>query len=396
MQVFRNWKVKWSFLILMSSFNRRKIYIYLNDMRVVIKLGTSTLTDGTNNLSLPRMADLARQIAELRSSGHELLMVSSGAMASGKAALNFPKLPKAIPVKQMLSAVGQPRLMYLWRQLFEIYSIVVAQILLTREDLTSRRRYLNARNTLTAILDQNVFPIVNENDTVATEEIRFGDNDNLSALVSNLIDADMLILLTDQRGLLNADPRVDPEADLIPLIDTPDIDPGLWQAAGEGGALGSGGMVTKLQAADLARRSGAGVVIAKGSEPNIIAKIVGGEPVGTRFTPLTSALESRKRFILSGGGGGELVVDSGAVRALMRGGSLLPAGLIEVKGKFDRGNAVRVLDAGGLEIARGLVNYQKSDCKKLTGRQSGEIEPLLGYFYGDEIIHRSNLVLIKR
>ncbi len=239
-------------------------------------------------------------------------------------------------------------------------------------------------------------PIVNENDTVATEEIRVGDNDNLSALVANLIDADLLILLTDRDGLFTADPVQDPSARLINTVDSQEIAPELWEAAGgSGGGLGVGGMVTKLQAADLARRSGATVIIARGSAPNILARLVSQEPLGTKFTPTTSSVESRKRFILSGGKVGRLLIDRGAAAALARGGSLLPAGLTTIEGTFSRGENLSICNEEGQEIARGLVNYNHHDCARLCGRQSREIEPLLGYFYGDEIIHRSNLVLLK-
>jgi len=362
--------------------------------RVVVKLGTSTLTDGNPGLSLPRMADLVRQMSSLMAEGSEVLLVSSGAIATGREHLKFPQLTKDIPVKQMLAAIGQPRLMDRWGQLFGIFSLTVAQVLLTKEDLRSRRGYLNARNTLLALLHQGVVPIINENDTVATEEIRVGDNDNLSALVANLIDADLLILLTDQEGLYTADPRMDPEARVVDLIDTPAIEAALWEAAGGSGNLGVGGMHTKLQAADLARRSGVAVVIAAGDCTDIVLRVAAGEPIGTRFTPTVTAVESRKRFILSAGEKGTLIVDRGAVEALLKGSSLLPVGLIEVVGEFDRGEAVKVCAEDGKEIARGLVDYKVDDCKKLCGCHSNEIESRLGYFYGEEVIHRNNLILL--
>jgi len=368
----------------------------LNNRRIVVKLGTSTLTDGTTHLSQPRLVDLVRQVSLLRSAHAEVVLVSSGAIAIGRAELNFPDLPKDIPAKQMLAAVGQPRLMDLWARLFAIYNHTIAQVLLTRDDLRFRSRYLNARNTLLALLAQGVIPVVNENDTVATEEIRVGDNDNLSALVANLIDADLLVLLTDREGLLTADPRKEPDARLVARVDTPEIGPELWEAAGGGGGLGTGGMATKLQSADLARRSGAAVVIARGKSPDILLRILREEPVGTYFTPTMSAMESRKRYILTGGKAGRLQVDSGAVAALFQGRSLLPAGLVDVAGEFNRGETLSVCDLDGREIARGLVNYNHVDCCNLRGRQSQEIEALLGYFYGDEIIHRNNMVLIQK
>jgi glutamate 5-kinase len=341
------------------------------------------------------MVDLARQIHQLILAGGEVILVSSGAIAAGRELLNFPHLPKDIPAKQMLAAVGQPRLMDLWGKFFEIYGLRVAQVLLTRTDLGSRSGYLNARNALLALLKQGVLPIVNENDTVATEEIRVGDNDNLSGLVANLIDADLLVLLTDREGLFTADPGLDPSARLITLVETQDISPELWEAAGgSGGQLGVGGMTTKLQAADLARRSGANVIIASGSIPEILGRIVENEPIGTRFTPITSSVESRKRFILSGGKAGKLVIDIGAAEALARGGSLLPVGLKGVSGTFSRGANLSVCNEEDQEIGRGLVNYNHHDCTRLRGLKSHEIEAILGYFYGEEIIHRSNLVLL--
>jgi glutamate 5-kinase len=244
------------------------------------------------------------------------------------------------------------------------------------------------------LLKQGVVPIINENDTVATEEIRVGDNDNLSALVANLIDADLLILLTDQEGLFTADPRRDTQAKVIELVDMPEIDDALWEAAGGSGELGVGGMFTKLQAADLARRSGVAVVIAAGHLPDVLLLVVAGVSIGTYFTPTVSSVESRKRFILSVEDRGKLIVDAGAYGALLKGSSLLPAGLIEVHGKFDRGDAVVLCQEEGKEIGRGLVNYNVDDCQVLCGCQSKDIESLLGYFYGDEIIHRDNLIIL--
>lgn len=363
-------------------------------MRIVVKVGTSTLTDNTDRVNAKRVEDLARQIVTLGSGGHEVVLVTSGAVAFGRAALDSPRLPKDIPAKQMLASVGQPRLMALYDRAFGAMGVMVAQVLLTRADLDDRRSYLNARNTLTALLGQHILPVVNENDTVATEEIRVGDNDNLSALVSNLVDADWLILLTDQPGLFTADPRQDPSASLIDEISDTAIPAWLWQAAGgAASSQGTGGMVTKVQAADLARRSGTSVVIASGGEPDILRRILQGERIGTRFTALEGALESRKRYILAGGAAGRLTADEGAAQALQRGGSLLPVGVTAVDGAFERGDTVMIVDAGGIEIARGIVNYRDVDLARIMRRKSDEIEGLLGFHYGDEVIHRSNLVL---
>lgn len=364
--------------------------------RLVIKIGTSTITSGTPRISPPRLIDLIRQMAGLHAAGCELMVVSSGAIAAGREGLGFPQLPKDIPAKQMLAAVGQPRLMALYEQLFGLYGITVAQVLLTRADLADRRRYLNSRNTLAALLAQRVIPIINENDTVATEEIRFGDNDNLSALVTNLIEADLLALLTDQPGLFTADPRIDPSARLVQEVNGSEIPEALWQAAGgTSGGLGTGGMLTKLQAASLARRGGADVVIASGKEPDILLRLAAGERLGTHFNPVVSALESRKRFILAGGRtAGEVSLDAGAERALRRGGSLLPVGVTQVSGAFERGDTVRLLGPQGREIARGLVNYSAEELARIAGQHSDKIESLLGYAYAAEVIHRNNLVLL--
>jgi glutamate 5-kinase len=362
---------------------------------MVIKLGTSTLTDKTPHLAPPRLVEIARQVVALHKSGHEIIVVSSGAMAAGRYRLNFPQLPKEVPAKQMLAAIGQPLLMGLYEDIFGLYGLTVAQVLLTRDDLTDRSRYLNSRNTLTALLAHEVIPIINENDTVAIDEIRVGDNDNLSALVATLIDADLLVLLTNQKGLYMADPNLDPTATLVTDVTEPDIPQALWQAAGgSSDGLGIGGMLTKLQAADLARRSGTTVIIAKGSESDVLTRLVAGEKIGTCFSPLASALESRKRYILAGRASGSVRVDQGAVAALQRGGSLLPVGVIAVEGTYERGDTIEVANSTGREIARGIANYSSIELSRILGRQSSEIESILGYDYGDEVIHRNDLVLL--
>jgi len=274
--------------------------------------------------------------------------------------------------------------------------LTVAQVLLTHSDLSSRSQYLNARNTLLALLDHDVITIVNENDTIAVEEIRVGDNDNLSALVANLVDADWLILLTDQSGLFTADPRTNPDSQLVAEVNTAHIPDQLWKAAGASGSgLGTGGMVTKRQAADLARRAGVTCVIASGKESDVLVRLINGEKLGTRFLPVVTALESRKRYILSARRAPGLVkVDDGAAKALKRGGSLLPVGAVAVSGKFERGDTVRVVDSSEREIARGIVNYSNVDLSQLLRHSSDEIEAILGYNFGDEVIHRNNLVLL--
>ena len=364
--------------------------------RLVVKLGTSTLTAGTPHLSEEALSNLVSQIATLCDDGCEVILVSSGAMAAGREALAFPKLPKEIPAKQMLSAVGQPRLMAIYEKLFAHHSRTVAQVLLTRQDLTQRRSYLNSRNTLLALLNQKVLPIVNENDAVTTEEIRVGDNDNLSALVANLVDADLLLMLTDQPGVFTSDPRTNPKAKLLKEIANSEIPEELWKSASNSkDELGTGGMITKLQAADLARRSGTNVVIASGTETDAILRTAQGESIGTHFKATVSTLESRKRFILSGTvSTGKIQIDDGATNALQNGSSLLPVGVASILGEFDRGDTVTVIDVDSNEIARGLTNYHSAELSKIAGRQSKDIESILGYYYGEEVIHRDQLVLI--
>ncbi|MCE1253204.1 MAG: glutamate 5-kinase [Anaerolineae bacterium] len=369
----------------------------MNGKRIIIKFGTSTLTAGTPHISLARLFDLVRQIAGLRAAGHRIVLVSSGAVAAGREVLNYPELPRFIPAKQMLSAVGQPHLMGLYDQFFSMFKTPMAQVLLTREDLADRNRYLNARNTLNALLDQNIIPIINENDTVATEEIRVGDNDTLSAMVATLVEADLLILLTDQGGLFTGDPRHDPNARLVPLVDSAEIGEEIWASAGGSvSGLGTGGMFTKLRAADLARRGGTTVMIARGSDTDILLRLAAGENPGTCFTPVVSAIESRKRYLLSGmrASTAFIHVDEGAVRALKRNGSLLPVGVKTIEGAFERGDTVKVLSPSGKEIALGMVNYDSHETGLCAGHRSSDIEGLLGYTYGEEIIHRSNLLLL--
>jgi glutamate 5-kinase len=364
--------------------------------RVVVKLGTSVLTGGSRQLNRPQMVELTRQCAELHHQGCDILICTSGAVAAGRAELGFPQLPPTVASKQMLAAVGQGRLMFVWEQLFDIYGIHVGQILLTRADTEDRHRFLNAHDAIGALLAHKIVPIVNENDAVATEEIKVGDNDNLSALVAVLADADLLLLITDQPGLFTADPRTNPDATLISEVRT--IDESLKRlAGGSKSGLGVGGMATKLQAADVARRAGTDVVIAAGSAPNVIVRAVTGEPVGTRFPALQSPLENRKRWILAGPAPlGTVTVDAGAARALRHNGrSLLPAGVTAVEGSFERGDTVFVREAAGPILARGISRYDSDDLKRIRGCQSAEINKVLGYAYGSVAIHRNDMILLE-
>lgn len=368
--------------------------------RVVVKLGTSVLTGGTPRLDRSHMVELVRQCAELYKEGKEIIIVTSGAIAAGRERLGYPDLPRTITSKQMLAAAGQSRLMHVWEQLFDIYDINVAQILLTRADVHSRTRYLNARDTLHALLQQRLIPIVNENDAAATDEIKLGDNDNLSALVAMLVGADLLLLLTDQPGLFTADPRTHPQAELIREVKQ--IDESLHRLAGGSvSGLGVGGMRTKLQAADIARRAGVEVVIAAGRAPNIIYRLAQGEAVGTKFLALETPLESRKQWVLAGRKtAGCLVVDAGAAQALVeRGRSLLPAGILRVEGTFERGDTVSIMHEaipGGqlVELARGIARYPSAEMARIAGCHSGEIEERLGYNDGPVAVHRNDLILL--
>ncbi len=366
--------------------------------RIVVKLGTSLLTGGSDHLNENVMSDLVTQVAQLHRQGLELLVVSSGAITAGRYKLRLNKRLRGIPFKQVFSSVGQSRLMLTYEQLFSRHNITVAQALLTRADLSDRAGYLNARNTLLALLELRVLCVVNENDVVAVDEIqeaKFGDNDNLSAMVANLVDADLLLLLTDTAGLYTADPRRDPDARLIPQVER--IDSKIEQlAADTAGSLGIGGMMTKIEAAKLATASGITVIIADGREPDVIVELAAGEAIGTCFWPLTDKLESRKRWMVSGlSTRGGLVLDSGAARALRKQNrSLLPTGIKQVDGEFQRGDVVTIYDHKGSILGCGITNYSSADIAVIKGAHSRKIATLLGYDYGSEVVHRNNLVVL--
>ena len=366
--------------------------------RIVAKLGTSLLTGGSNYLNQDVMSNLAAQIAQLHKQGLELLVVSSGAIASGRYKLGLTRQLKGVPFKQVLASVGQSRLMYLYEQLFSQHDITIAQALLTKADLSDRAGYLNTRNTLLALLELRVLCIANENDVVAVDEIqeaKFGDNDTLSAMVANLIDADLLLLLSDTAGLYTADPRYNPDARLIPQVDR--IDSEIEHlATGTSGGLGVGGMITKIEAAKLATASGVTVVIADGKEPDVILRLAAGEPIGTRFVPTSSKLESRKRWMLSGlSTKGKLTVDSGAAQALKKQNrSLLAAGIKQIEGEFQRGDIVNIYDPQGSRLGCGITNYSSADITVIKGAHSRDIASLLSYDYGSEVVHRNNLVVL--
>ena len=363
--------------------------------RLVIKVGSSLVTAGGRGIDHAAVGRWAEQIAALKAAGRELVLVSSGAIAEGMQRLGWAKRPAAIHALQAAAAVGQMGLVQAYETAFSRFGLHTAQILLTHEDLADRRRYLNARSTLLTLLGLGVIPIINENDTVTTDEIRLGDNDTLGALVTNLIEADVLLLLTDQDGLYSADPRKDPAATLVRRAQAGD--PALEViASGAGSGLGRGGMLTKVLAAKRAARSGASTVIASGRAEQVLTRLAAGESIGTELVAETLTLAARKQWLADHVRlAGRLTLDPGAVRALAREGkSLLPIGVIACEGQFERGEVVGCCDPDGREIARGLVNYSAAEAQRILRKPSSEIEAILGYVDEPELIHRDNLVLL--
>ena len=363
--------------------------------RWVLKIGSAILTDNGQGLSHDFITRLAGDVIALREQGREVIIVSSGAVAAGLARLGLETRPSALDELQAAAAVGQSSLVQAYEAAFAPSGYLCAQILLSHDDVKSRDRYLNARATLQTLLDKGVIPIVNENDTVVTDEIRFGDNDTLAALVANLIDADVLLMLTDQQGLFNADPRTAPDATLIQQSDAHDTS--LDAMVSEGSALGRGGMVSKLRAARLAARSGALAVIADGREAQVVRHIADGVETGTLFTTEKQPQPARKQWLASLlYPKGQLMLDEGAVRGVCKAGrSLLPVGVTDVAGDFLRGDLVRCIAPNGDEIARGLSNYSAIDARKLLGRASTDIESILGFGGDEELIHRDNLITTR-
>jgi len=363
--------------------------------RIVVKVGSSLVTNEGSGLDLKALGNWARQITAINTSGHEVVLVSSGAIAEGMQRLGWKKRPKLIHDLQAAAAVGQMGLVQAYESCFRQHDLHAAQVLLTHADLVDRERYLNARATLTTLLSLRVIPIINENDTVVTDEIKFGDNDTLGALVTNLIEADALIILTDQPGLYTADPRKDKSATLVsecragdPLLEK--------MAGGAGSAIGRGGMLTKILAAKRAARSGAHTVIASGHESDVLLRLLQGESIGTLITSPTLPITARKQWLADHlQVAGRLVLDAGAVSALRSGGkSLLPIGVRRVSGEFERGEVVACVDENGQDIARGLTNFNSKEASIIAQHSSKEIESLLGYGGDEEIIHRDNLVLL--
>ena len=361
---------------------------------LVVKIGSALITNNGTGLDLDAINSWAKQLAELAASGRRLLLVSSGAIACGMQQLGWSKRPSSIPELQAAAAVGQMGLAQTYQQAFGAHGIRTAQILLTHEDLADRTRYLNARATISTLLDLGVLPIINENDTVATDEIRFGDNDTLGALVANLIEADALIILTDQEGLYTADPRKEPAATLVSLGAAGD-EQYERMAGGSGSHVGTGGMITKVIAAKRAARSGAATVIASGHEVDPILRLAQGEALGTLLISETPPLAARKQWLADHLQlAGRITLDAGAVAALQAGKSLLPVGMTMVQGDFERGAAIACQTEDGQEIARGLSNYGSSEARRIAGKSTAEIEHILGYLEDAEMIHRDNLILL--
>jgi len=365
-----------------------------NSRRWVIKIGSSLVTDEGRGLDIEAIANWAEQIAKLGEQGKEILLVSSGAVAEGMARLGWHTRPHAVHELQAAAAVGQMGLVQSYESCFKKHGLHTAQILLTHDDLSSRRRYLNARSTLRTLLDLRTIPIINENDTVATDEIRFGDNDTLAALVANLVEADVLIILTDQQGLFTADPNKNPDAELI--LQGMANDPAFQKMAGpSSGHLGQGGMSTKISAAQRAARSGTATLITSGRSPNALTRIADNEPLGTLLLPDREPIAARKQWLAGHlKTSGTLQLDEGAAKVLKKSGkSLLAVGVTSVSGNFVRGEMVTCLAPDGHEIARGLVNYNAIEAAKIKGRPSKEIESILGYIDEPELIHRDNLII---
>jgi glutamate 5-kinase len=362
--------------------------------RCVVKIGSALLTNGGQGLDTGAIGAWVAQMAELRQRGIEVLLVTSGAVAAGMQRLGKVTRPRALHEQQAMAAVGQMGLVQVYESAFQSHGLQTAQVLLTHDDLADRNRYLNARSTLRTLLEYGVVPVINENDTVATEEIRFGDNDTLAALLSNLVESDLLLILTDQQGLYDRDPRAHPDGKLVAEGEAGD--PALMAMAGGSGSLGRGGMRTKLLAAEKAARSGAATVIAWGRVERVIPRVLAGEPIGTWLKPSQERLAARKRWLAGPvRASGRLTLDSGAARALREAGkSLLPVGVKAIEGQFTRGEVVICVDPEGREVARGLVNYSAEEASRIMGQASDRIEGILGYVDEPELIHRDNLVVL--
>ena len=363
--------------------------------RVVVKVGSSLVTNDGRGLDEAAIAQWAAQLAALVRGGKEVVMVSSGAVAEGMKRLGWATRPKAQHDLQAAAAVGQMGLVHMYESKLRAHGVASAQVLLTHADLADRERYLNARSTLVTLLDLHVVPVINENDTVVTDEIKFGDNDTLGALVANLIEADVLIILTDQTGMYTADPRRDPSAEFIHVAQAGDAALEAM-AGGAGSGIGKGGMITKVLAAKRAASSGASTVIASGREPEVLLRLMRGEAIGTWLLAHTPKAQARKRWMADHLQlRGAVCIDAGAVRKVVtEGKSLLPIGMVKVSGEFSRGDVIAIQDESGREVARGLANYASSEARLICRKSSAQLESVLGYVTEHEMVHRTNLVLV--
>lgn len=364
--------------------------------RIVIKVGTSTITYANGKRNFSQIDRLAREISDLQNQGKEMILVTSGAVAVGVDRMGLPGKPKTIPGKQAAAAVGQGVLMHTYEKFFADYGQIVAQVLITKTEAIDRHRYTNTRNTFMELMRQRVIPIVNENDVVALDELKIGDNDNMSALVAGIVDADLVIILSDVDGLYTANPQTHPDAVIVPEVAeiTPEIEA---SAGGVGSARGTGGMATKIQAAKAATSSGIHLVIASGTEKNAITRVLQGEKLGTLFVSRENRLQFRKRWLAFGAKiAGSIVVDDGCAKAIRKAGgcSILPAGVFAVQGEFLPGSTVSVIDKDAHELARGLVHYSSAELEQIKGCNSGEIANILGHKNFDEVIHRDDLVIL--
>lgn len=364
--------------------------------RIVIKVGTSTITYANGKRNFSQIDRLAREISDLQNQGKEMILVTSGAVAVGVDRMGLPGKPKTIPGKQAAAAVGQGVLMHTYEKFFADYGQILAQVLITKTEAIDRHRYTNTRNTFMELMRQRVIPIVNENDVVALDELKIGDNDNMSALVAGIVDADLVIILSDVDGLYTANPQTHPDAVIVPEVAeiTPEIEA---SAGGVGSARGTGGMATKIQAAKAATSSGIHLVIASGTEKNAITRVLQGEELGTLFVSRENRLQFRKRWLAFGAKiAGSIVVDDGCAKAIRKAGgcSILPAGVFAVQGEFLPGSTVSVIDKDAHELARGLVHYSSAELEQIKGCNSGEIANILGHKNFDEVIHRDDLVIL--
>ena len=362
--------------------------------RIVVKVGTSTLTHPSGGMNLHRIEHLVRELIDEANQGKDILLVSSGAIAAGMNALGLAERPASVPTRQALAAIGQGALLHIYEKFFHEYGRTMAQVLLTKENAARHHQYMNSRNALLALLGMNVIPVINENDAVAVDEIKIGDNDNLSAVVAALVDADALIILSDIDGVYTANPRTDTSARLISEI--PEITPEIERiAGGAGSAQGTGGMQTKIEAAKIAQNAGVTMVIARGDEDGIVRSILHGEEIGTLFPAREAHLRTRKSWLAFGQRlMGEIAVDEGCILAMRRGASLLAVGVTDVYGEFSAGDTIRVLSPGGQEIARGITAYDAADIARLMGHQTADFPTLVADAAHEEVIHRDNMVLM--